>query len=110
MTYSITYLPFSDDPLLQIVRSDWRFIWFLAIKLLFCRYRESTQSFAALATQSASLSQSESALFDSDHPSPLGSARSEITFKYISAQQLRLEREKLGLEEWENDGGPLRRS
>jgi len=82
---------------------------FLLIKLLFSRYRESTQSFAALATQSASLSQSESALFDSDHPSPLGSARSEITFKYMSAEQLKLEREKLGLEEWENDGKPLRR-
>jgi len=74
-------------------------------KEAFRLYRESTHSFASLATQSASLSQSESALFDSDHPSPLGSARSEITFQKMSAEELRLERSKLGLKEWESNGG-----
>ncbi|KAF8175382.1 hypothetical protein BJ912DRAFT_1024512 [Pholiota molesta] len=67
-------------------------------------YRESTQSFAALATQSASLSQSESALFDADHPSPLGNnVSSEIVFRKLKPEQLAREREKLGLEEWDNN-------
>ncbi|KAF9568921.1 UBC-like protein, partial [Agrocybe pediades] len=70
-------------------------------KEAFRLYRESTQSFAALATQSSSLSQSESALFDSDHPSPMGgSAGSEIVFRKLKPEQLKQQREKLGLQEW----------
>ncbi|KAH9482630.1 hypothetical protein JR316_0004730 [Psilocybe cubensis] len=67
------------------------------------RYRESTQSFAALAIQSASLSHSESALFDMDHPSPMGFINSEIEFRKLDPDQLNLQRTKLGLDEWEKN-------
>ncbi|KAF8165365.1 ubiquitin-conjugating enzyme/RWD-like protein [Crassisporium funariophilum] len=66
------------------------------------RYRESTQSFAALAMQSASLSQSESALFDADHPSPMGPVGTDIVFKKLNAEQFRKERSRLGLQEWKD--------
>ncbi|KAF9534348.1 UBC-like protein [Crepidotus variabilis] len=66
-------------------------------------YHDSTQSFAALATQSATLSQSESALFDLDHPSPLGNVASEIVFKKMTPDGLRQQRMKVGLEDWEDN-------
>ncbi|KAF8974756.1 ubiquitin-conjugating enzyme/RWD-like protein [Flammula alnicola] len=69
------------------------------------RYHDSTQSFAALATQSASLSQSESALFDSDHPSPMGNVGTEIVFQKLTPEQLARERSKLGLKEWQSNTG-----
>ncbi|KAF9476465.1 UBC-like protein [Pholiota conissans] len=73
-------------------------------KEAFRLYHDSTQSFAALATQSASLSQSESALFDSDHPSPLGmNASSEFVFHKMKPDELARERAKLGLAEWDID-------
>jgi len=75
-------------------------------KEAFRLYRESTQSFAALATQSASLSQSESALFDLDHPSPMGSIGTEIIFRKLKPEQLRQQRSKLGLQEWQNNPAP----
>ncbi|CAA7259741.1 unnamed protein product [Cyclocybe aegerita] len=70
-------------------------------KEAFRLYRESTQSFAALATQSASLSQSESALFDQDHPSPMGNVGSEIVFKKMTPDQLAQQRSKFGLQQWD---------
>ncbi|KJA24657.1 hypothetical protein HYPSUDRAFT_482147 [Hypholoma sublateritium FD-334 SS-4] len=71
-------------------------------KEAFRLYRDSTQSFAALATQSASLSQSESALFDSDHPSPMGNVRSGIVFRKLTPEELAQERAKLGLHKWDD--------
>lgn len=65
------------------------------------RYRDSTQSFAALATQSAMLSQSDSALFDSDHPSLVGVVPDGIGFCKLSSDQQQQERSKLGITEWE---------
>ncbi|KAI0053617.1 UBC-like protein [Auriscalpium vulgare] len=66
------------------------------------RYHDSTSSFAALATQSSMLSQTASALFDSDHPSMAnkGPAHSLI-FKELKPEQSSALRAKLGLQEWE---------
>jgi ubiquitin-protein ligase len=65
-------------------------------------YHESTQSFAALAVQSASLSQSESALFDTDHPSLVGKVFNEITFHKLSPDELRRQQGKLGVGGWDD--------
>ncbi|PPQ73547.1 hypothetical protein CVT26_010357 [Gymnopilus dilepis] len=67
------------------------------------RYHESTQSFAALARQSASLSQSESALFETSHPSRPASVASEITFRKMNSGDLAQLRSKLGLAPWQDD-------
>ncbi|TFK43552.1 ubiquitin-conjugating enzyme/RWD-like protein [Crucibulum laeve] len=64
------------------------------------RYHDSTQSFAALATQSALLSQSESALFDRDHPSMTGTAHEGIVFHKMKKNDLAKERAQLDLQEW----------
>lgn len=63
-------------------------------------YRENTSSFAALAAQSATLSQSKSALFDRDHPSLVGKGREAVTFKETAPQVLAKARASLGLREW----------
>lgn len=70
------------------------------------RYHNSTQSFAALATQTASLSSSESTLFDPHNLSPTGLHASEIVFKKLDSEVLKLERGKLGLQEWEREKSP----
>ncbi|KAL1658586.1 UBC-like protein [Schizophyllum commune] len=64
------------------------------------RYHDSTASFAALATQTASLSQSSSALYDRDHPSMSGASRGGITFREMKPSQIQDAREKLGLRDW----------
>jgi len=66
-------------------------------------YHNSTQSFAALATQTASLSSSASTLFDLHNFSPTGLNASEIIFKKLDKETLELERAKLGLQEWERE-------
>ncbi|KAG8773304.1 hypothetical protein FRC15_002098 [Serendipita sp. 397] len=66
----------------------------------FSRYRESTASFAALATQSALLSQSDHALYDQDYPSMTGKRHQSFAFHETSPDVLKELREQLGLQEW----------
>jgi len=72
-------------------------------KEAFRLYRDTTSSFAALATQSAMLSQSSSALFDRDHPSMTGKHRDGVLFRELKQQQLAALRTKLGLREWNDE-------
>ncbi|KAG8981661.1 hypothetical protein FRB90_007097, partial [Tulasnella sp. 427] len=51
-------------------------------------YRESPPSFAALALQTSGLSQSPSALFDSDHPQMGGRSQGGIVFRQMAASEL----------------------
>ncbi|KAF5393829.1 hypothetical protein D9757_000034 [Collybiopsis confluens] len=60
------------------------------------RYHESTTSFAALATQTASLSNSPSALYDKDL-----SKRHGMDFTKLKPKTFKEERERLGLKEWQ---------
>lgn len=69
-------------------------------KEAFDLYQKSRASFDALARQSAMLSQSDSALFDSDHPSLAGKVVDGITFKDLSDEQLEQVRSKVGLQKW----------
>jgi len=64
------------------------------------RYRESTASFAALATQSSLLSQSDSALYDKDHPAMGGKGKQTFVFYETRPDMLVSIRERLGLKEW----------
>jgi hypothetical protein len=64
------------------------------------RYRESTASFAALATQSSLLSQSDSALYDKDHPAMGGKGKQTFVFYETRSDVLVSMRERLGLKEW----------
>ncbi|PFH52704.1 hypothetical protein AMATHDRAFT_1763 [Amanita thiersii Skay4041] len=64
------------------------------------KFHKTPTSFDALAKQSAMLSQSDSALFDSDHPSLAGKVLDGITFRDMSQDQQRLVRKTLGLQEW----------
>ena len=64
------------------------------------RYRESTASFAALATQSSLLSQSDSALYDKDHPAMGGKGKQTFVFNETRPSVLASMRERLGLKEW----------
>jgi len=66
-------------------------------------YREALSSFAALAAQTATLSNSKSALYDQDHPSMASRKQDGLPFCEIDQGSLSLLRTKLGLEEW---GGP----
>jgi len=66
-------------------------------------YLDSTHSFAALATQTALLSHSESALFDVDHPSPMGTVGTEMVFSKLDPEQLRQERSRIGMQSWQED-------
>ncbi|KIK68182.1 hypothetical protein GYMLUDRAFT_155520 [Collybiopsis luxurians FD-317 M1] len=61
------------------------------------RYHESTTSFAALATQSASLSNSSTALYEGDH----SKTRHGMHFTKLKSKTLKEERERLGLKEWQ---------
>jgi len=74
-------------------------------KEAFRLYQDSTQSFAALATQSALLSQSDSALFDSEHPSLVDARLDGIGFCKLSSEQQERERIKLGIAEWDIEFG-----
>ena len=64
------------------------------------RYHDTTSSFAALATQSAMLSQSASALFDRDHPSMAGKGAHGLLFRELAPAQLAALRGRVGLKEW----------
>ncbi|THH19783.1 hypothetical protein EW146_g1469 [Bondarzewia mesenterica] len=68
------------------------------------RYHDSTSSFAALATQSSLLSQTASALFDSDHPSMTSKGPAHnLPFRELKPEQSRALRAKLGLQEWDDE-------
>ncbi|KIJ56784.1 hypothetical protein M422DRAFT_197967 [Sphaerobolus stellatus SS14] len=63
-------------------------------------YRDATPSFAALAAQTAALSNSKSALYDKDHPSMTMRKYDGLPFTEIDQTSLQTLREKLGVEEW----------
>ncbi|KAF9009089.1 ubiquitin-conjugating enzyme/RWD-like protein [Cyathus striatus] len=65
------------------------------------RYHESIQSFAALATQSATLSHSESALFHKDHPPKAQTSVNVLTFQKLKPKRLQEYRNRFGLRDWE---------
>ncbi|KDQ17310.1 hypothetical protein BOTBODRAFT_30123 [Botryobasidium botryosum FD-172 SS1] len=65
------------------------------------RYRETTSSFVALASQTAMLSQSPSALYDKDHPSLGGKGRGAIVFHKLTDRELQEMREEIGVQKWE---------
>ncbi|KZT38322.1 hypothetical protein SISSUDRAFT_1047131 [Sistotremastrum suecicum HHB10207 ss-3] len=67
---------------------------------LFSRYHESIASFAALATQSAHLSLSDSALYDRDHPSMTGLKGEGILFHKGDEDARAILRKRLGLSDW----------
>ncbi|THV08569.1 UBC-like protein [Dendrothele bispora CBS 962.96] len=67
------------------------------------RYRESTASFASLATQTASLSQTPSTLYDKDQPPMSNKPSHSMHFSKLKGSTLREERAKYGLKEWEKD-------
>ena len=69
--------------------------------LILSRYQKSPASFEALARQSAMLSQSDSALFDSDHPSLAGKVLDGITFRELTPEQLGQVRAHCGLQKWD---------
>lgn len=71
------------------------------------RYRESTASFAALATQSSLLSQSDSALYDKDHPAMGGKGKQTFVFHETRTDVLVSMRERLGLKEWITKSGDV---
>lgn len=66
-------------------------------------YRDTTSSFAALATQSSMLSQSSSALFDTDRPSAARKARGGLLFRELKPEQSNALRAKLGLRGWDDE-------
>jgi len=71
-------------------------------KEAFNLYRDNTSSFAALATQSSTLSQSHSALFDRDHPSMVSKVPPDAAeFKELTAEELGKLRDQLELEVWD---------
>ncbi|KAF8231902.1 UBC-like protein [Tricholoma matsutake] len=68
------------------------------------RYHNSTSSFAALATQSSSLSRSRSALFDKDYPSTAGHVSDGFMFQELTPEQLQQGRKRMGLQGWDELG------
>ncbi|PCH41532.1 UBC-like protein [Wolfiporia cocos MD-104 SS10] len=64
------------------------------------RYHESTSSFAALATQSSQLSQTTSALFDSDHPSKTNRNPHKLQFRELEPEKLDELRAHFKLHDW----------
>jgi len=70
-------------------------------KEAFRLYHDTTSSFAALAAQTATLSQSPSALYDKDHPTLGGKERGAIVFRQLSDAELQEIRKKVGVEPWE---------
>jgi len=71
-------------------------------KEAFRLYHDSTSSFAALATQSSMLSQSPSALFDSDHPSMTGKGCHTMTFRELRPDEVSALQGRVGLKKWED--------
>ncbi|KAK2466194.1 hypothetical protein APHAL10511_001836 [Amanita phalloides] len=88
-------LALSTDGLSKLKEAD------CANKEAFDLYVKSPASFDALARQSAMLSQSDSALFDSDHPSLAGKVLDSITFRDLSREQLEQLRAKYDLQTWD---------
>lgn len=88
---------------MQIVR---QYSIFSVVCSIHIRYHDSTHSFAALATQTALLSHSESALFDVDHPSPMGKVGTEMVFSKLNPEQLHEERSRIGIQSWKEDEKP----
>ncbi|ETW84035.1 hypothetical protein HETIRDRAFT_242275, partial [Heterobasidion irregulare TC 32-1] len=67
-------------------------------------YHDSTSSFAALATQSSMLSQTASALFDSDHPTMAAKGPAHgLPFRELRPEQSHALRLKMGLQEWDDE-------
>ncbi|KAF9259498.1 UBC-like protein [Marasmius fiardii PR-910] len=66
------------------------------------RFHDSTSSFAALASQSASLSKSSSSLFDADQPIMTSKPPHSMKFLDLDAKVLKQERERCGLKSWSN--------
>ncbi|KAF8830546.1 hypothetical protein HHX47_DHR2000969 [Lentinula edodes] len=67
------------------------------------KYHESTTSFAALATQTSSLSHSDTALYEKDQLSLKTKPLHAMPFSKVKAKTLKEERERLGLKEWKMD-------
>ncbi|KAJ8086607.1 hypothetical protein PM082_005430 [Marasmius tenuissimus] len=67
------------------------------------RFHDSTSSFAALASQSASLSKSSSALFDADQPTMTSKPSHGMKFTELSPKVLEQERAKYGLRKWDKE-------
>ncbi|KAJ3845219.1 UBC-like protein [Lentinula raphanica] len=65
------------------------------------RYHESTTSFAALATQTSSLSQSDTALYDKDQLPSKTKPSHAMHFTKLKGKTLKEERERLHLKEWD---------
>jgi len=88
-------IAFSEDGLNKLKEAD------SVNKEAFSLYQKSRSSFEALAQQSAMLSQSDSALFDGDHPSLAGKVLDGITFRDLPQDQLEQVRARIGLQKWE---------
>jgi len=71
-------------------------------KEAFRLYHNTTSSFAALATQSSTLSRSSSTLSDRDYPSMPGRSRDGMPFRELKPEQLSTLRSKIGLQEWDH--------
>ncbi|EEB91586.1 hypothetical protein MPER_10032 [Moniliophthora perniciosa FA553] len=69
----------------------------------FPRFHDSTSSFAALASQSASLSKSSSSLFDMDQPTMTAKPSHGMHFADLDPKVLREESAKYGLKSWEGE-------
>ncbi|ESK95986.1 ubiquitin-conjugating enzyme domain-containing protein [Moniliophthora roreri MCA 2997] len=67
------------------------------------RFHDSTPSFVALASQSASLSKSTSSLFDMDQPTMTAKPSHGMRFTDLDLKVLREERAKYGLKSWEGE-------
>ncbi|KAJ3853838.1 UBC-like protein [Lentinula lateritia] len=67
------------------------------------KYHESTTSFAALATQTSSLSHSDTALYEKDQLSSKTKPLHAMPFSKLKTKTLKEERERLGLKEWKMD-------
>ena len=78
----------------------------IRIEVTLNRYRDSTQSFAALATQSAMLSQTAPALFENPHSSARKSQAQihDIIVKESKDEELNPFRAQLGLRSWAQAG------
>ncbi|KAF5370103.1 hypothetical protein D9758_001060 [Tetrapyrgos nigripes] len=65
------------------------------------RYHDSTASFASLATQTSSLSQTPSTLYDKDQPPMPNKPSHSLRFSKLKSQTLQEERARYGLQTWE---------
>ncbi|KAJ3979619.1 UBC-like protein [Lentinula detonsa] len=76
-------------------------VWYTT--MILDRYHESTTSFAALATQTSSLSQSDTALYDKGQFSLKTKPAHAMHFAKLKVKTLKEERERLGFGEWQLD-------